>query len=87
MSYVYSVITITEYESEGKCVVVPSLLFLYSVLIVTNVLPSSIPPLMRLFSLNLRIHQRLHSIIIQRVRLHHIDDIKPIQLPWFCIRN
>lgn len=87
VSQVNSVFIMFELALKSKSVVIPLILTVHAVLVITNVGASSDPTSACLFSLNIRIEQRPHSMIIQRVRLNQVNDVKPIVLSRLRILN
>ena len=79
MGEVDGVAVMVELDAEGERVVMAAgLLLLDGILVVAHVFSHSLPAPSREHGLFVRIHQRLHSVVVQAVRLQKIYNIKSI---------
>ena len=67
-------------HAKCQCIVVSSILSFHRVLIVADISTSSVPTFAASFSFNFWIYHWTHSVIIKRIRLHHVNDIEPVCL-------
>ena len=80
MSKVNGVAIVFELHGPGESVVMPRRpLPRNLVLVVANVFARSLPSFACLLRGNLRVHQRLHAVIVQTVRLQEIDDVESVR--------
>jgi len=64
----------------------PCRLFLHRILVVADVHSRSNPSFAKLLGVDDRIHQRSHSMVIQRVRLEQVNNVESISTPSDRIR-
>lgn len=87
MGQVASVPFVLESHTERKCEVIPSVLPLHRVLVVADVSPRSHPPLSTPLRLSVRVQQRPHSMVVQRVWLHQVYYVEPVLLSGFRVTH
>jgi hypothetical protein len=75
----YSVVFVLEFYAESECVIVSLGFTLHRILVIANVLPVAVPTLL---GFDLRIHQRLHSMIVERIWFEQIDNVEPVKPSW-----
>jgi hypothetical protein len=78
MCKIYSVVVMLKLKTESKGVVMPGLLPLYRVLVVANVFAHTVPTFTIGLSFKVRVHQWLHSMVVQTVRFQKVDNVEPV---------
>ena len=78
MRKVDSVILILEFNAKSKCVIIALSFPLHRVLVVADIFAVPEPPLPKLLGLNFRVHKRLHTMIVETVRLQQINDVETV---------
>lgn len=71
----------------SESVIVALILPLHAVLVVAYVCSSSDPASPQLFNLSFRIHEWPHPVVVKRVRLYQVDDVKSIRFASFGITD
>ena len=74
------IILVLELHTESQRVIIALGLPLHGILVVAHILPVAVPPLTELFGFNLRIHQRLHAMIVETIRFQQIYDVEAVEL-------
>ena len=87
MSEVNDVIVVAEGNRECHCVVVACILTFHWVLVVAYIVSRASPPSPVLTWVYFRVKQGTHSVVVERVWLHHVDYIESVELPHFRISN
>ena len=80
MSEIHNIAVVLKCDGERQRVVVSGILSAHRVLVVANVTTCADPSLACALSLHLRVDQWSHTVIVQTVGLHQIDDVEPILL-------
>ena len=57
----------------------------HRVLVVTDISTGPNPPFAVFLGINLRIHQRPHAMIIKRIRLEQVNNVKPVSTSSNCV--
>lgn len=87
VSQVDGVVIVIELHTEGQSVIVPRILPFHRILIVTDVTPTAEPTLPTSFCLLLGIDDRTHTMIIEGIWFHHVDDVESVGLASTCVTN
>lgn len=69
----------------GQSIVIACVLTLHRVLVVADVIASSNPTSACLFGGHIRVHQGPHSMVIERIWLNQVNDIKSVIFTRFCV--
>ena len=68
-----------------QSIVVSSVLPFHRVLIVAYIRPCPDPPSSSFLSSGVRVHQRPHTVIVERVGLDQVDDVESVVLTCFSV--
>ena len=69
-----------------QSIIIACVLPLHGVLIVANVSASSLPAF-SLLCCSLRVDKWTHSMVVQTVRFHQVDDVETIGFACFCVAD
>lgn len=87
MCEVNYVIVIAKLHSESQCIVMTDSFALHGVLVVANISSSSDPSFSVLLGINLRVHKRSHSMVVQTVWLEQVYNVKSVGFASNCVLN
>ena len=81
VSKVDDVVVVFELDTEGKRVKVASRFSLDGVLIVANIFPRPLPSCALELSRLVRVHERLHAVVVKAVGLEQVYNVKSVRPP------
>lgn len=84
---VHGVFIMVKLHSKGQSVIMSSELLLQGILIVTDVFAYSLPAFSQSHCIGIRIHQRLHPVVVQAIGLQKIDNVESVFLVFSGVLN
>ena len=68
-----------ELHAECQGVIIALSFAFHRILVVAHIFPVAIPTFSELFGFYVRVHEWLHPVIVQTVRLKQVDDVESVE--------
>ena len=70
-----------KHDAPRQSVVVAGILPLHCILVIADVPTSTDPAFAGLAGFRLAVDERAHSVVVQAIRLHQVNDVEPVKFP------